>query len=497
MIQFLPRIVLAALFVVGESIAIPAFMSVINDLPLTSVAHAQDDDNGGDDDGGGGGSGGYGGGGRGGGGLRQPRAGNLPVLRNFFNRALPRAPRRQTRRAAPPLPLPANAPDELVAVVTAEDLTAAQNLGFEIIADEQVDLVGNRLARLRVPSGLTLAEARQRLIDTRPAVEADFNHYYRAEQEAKCSGQRCLVRSIIGWPTEMDFGAVSSRIGLVDTGINVEHDALKGQKVDLTVFSDEARDPSSKIHGTAVAALLVGARNSRTPGLLPDAELIAVDAFHRRGRDDRADVYDLVRALNVVAAKDVTVINLSLTGPDNIVLKRAVAAVADRDIMMVAAAGNKGPKADPLYPAAYPNVTVATAVDRRLRPYRRAGQGEHIDFAAPGVEVWTAASVRGARTKTGTSFAAPFITAAIAYIRAQSPDLTRAEVKQLLVAAVEDLGDLGRDPVFGWGLLRMNRLELATGAVPQSEKAFTPEPAVKRDPSNGIISNPPTGTAVD
>ncbi|WP_353645117.1 S8 family serine peptidase [Mesorhizobium sp. WSM2239] len=287
------------------------------------------------------------------------------------------------------------------------------------------------------------------------------------------------------------------RIGLIDTGINLEHEALKGQNVDLTVFSDEARDPSSKIHGTAVAALLVGARQSRTPGLLPDAELIAVDAFHRRGQDDRADVYNLVRAMNIVAGKDIDVINLSLTGPDNVVLKRAVEAIAKRDVMMVAAAGNKGPKADPLYPAAYPNVTVATAVDRRLRPYRRAGRGEHIDFAAPGVEVWTAASVRGARTKTGTSFAAPFITAAIAYIRAHSPELTRMQVKQVLAAAVEDLGDPGRDPVFGWGLLRMNRLDLAAGSGLQSGKAVTSEANMQRDPADGAISLPSAGTVVD
>jgi hypothetical protein len=46
--------------------------------------------------------------------------------------------------------------------------------------------------------------------------------------------------------------------------------------------------------------------------------------------------------------------------------------------------------------------------------------------------------------------------------------MTRAEVKQVLAAAVEDLGVPGRDPVFGWGLLRMNRIELAAGAVPGS-----------------------------
>ncbi|NGO55722.1 S8 family serine peptidase [Allomesorhizobium camelthorni] len=356
-------------------------------------------------------------------------------------------------------------------------MTAAEGLGFEIIADEEVDLIGNRLARLGIPDGLTLAEARQRLVTARPAVTADLNHYYRPEAEPECSSQPCLARLLIGWPTTSSaISSAAPRIGLVDTGINLTHEALVNQNIDFTDLSGKARAPSSKVHGTAVAALLVGARDSRSPGLLPDAELVAVDAFHRSGRDDRTDVFDLVRAMNIVASKDVDVINLSLTGPDNAVLERAVAAIAEKDIMIVAAAGNKGPNADPLYPAAYPNVTVATAVDRRHRVYRRAGRGEHVDFAAPGVNVWAAASIRGARLKTGTSFAAPFVTAAIGYMRARSPEMTRAQVKNALAAAVEDLGEPGRDPIFGWGLLRMDRLELAADALSLPKPSLAAEP---------------------
>ncbi|TIP63359.1 MAG: peptidase S8, partial [Mesorhizobium sp.] len=73
-------------------------------------------------------------------------------------------------------------------------------------------------------------------------------------------------------------------------------------------------------------------------------------------------------------------------------------------------------------------------------PYRRAGRGEHIDLAAPGVQVWTAASVSGARPKTGTSFAAPFVAAAAALMKSANSNATTADIQDALGKSAEDLG---------------------------------------------------------
>lgn len=184
-----------------------------------------------------------------------------------------------------------------------------------------------------------------------------------------------------------------------------------------------------------------------------------MDAFHRAKRqDDRSGAFDLVRALDLLAAREVQLINLSLAGPPNRLLEQVVKKAGERGIILVAAAGNGGPRAEPVYPAAYEEVIAVTATDKSKRPYRRAGRGDHIDFAAPGVAVWTAASITGARPKTGTSFAAPFVTAAVALMKASEPKLGPALIRERLAGNVEDLGDPGKDPVFGWGLLNARSL---------------------------------------
>ena len=127
-------------------------------------------------------------------------------------------------------------------------------------------------------------------------------------------------------------------------------------------------------------------------------------------------------------------------------------------IIITAAVGNAGPSAGPRFPAGYGPVIAVTAVDGDAQVYRRAVSGPHVDLAAPGVNVWTAASISGGRPKTGTSFAAPFVTAALALMRGQNPNLTGAEAVAALARDARDLGAKGRDKVFGHGLISARNL---------------------------------------
>ncbi|RWB33664.1 MAG: hypothetical protein EOS70_06355 [Mesorhizobium sp.] len=160
-----------------------------------------------------------------------------------------------------------------------------------------------------------------------------------------------------------------------------------------------------------------------------------------------------MRALDLLSVRGVQVTNMSLSGPANALLEQFVRKLSEGGMIIVAAAGNGGPKAGPAYPAAYAEVIAVTAVDRMRRLCRRAGRGEHIDLAAPGVEVWTAASVSGARPKTGTSFAAPFVAAAAALMKSANSSATAVDIHDALGKSAEDLGAPGKDAVFGWDLL--------------------------------------------
>ena len=99
-----------------------------------------------------------------------------------------------------------------------------------------------------------------------------------------------------------------------------------------------------------------------------------------------------------------------------------------------------------------------TAVDHNLAIYSRATQGEYIDLAAPGVNLWVAAPGGGGTAKSGTSYAVPFISAAAAILRASNalPDV--ASVQTTLESKTLDLGKPGRDRTFGFGLLQAANL---------------------------------------
>jgi subtilisin family serine protease len=356
-----------------------------------------------------------------------------------------------------PLPLPPAAPDAPEAepgelVVRGLGPTArAQALaeGFTVVAER------GALARLRAPPGLDGPAARDRLRAIAPAATVDLNHLYRPGSVAPgCQGAACAPTpflALIAWPEAPSCGA-GLTVGLIDTPVDASLPALAGRVESVTLRGPD-RAPASAAHGTAVATLLAGAGTGAGRGLLPGARVIAVDAFHRRPEGDAADAFDIAEAIGLLAERGVAVAAMAFAGPANAVVDEAGAAAASRGMSAVAAAGNDGPRAPPRYPAAHAWAIAVTGVDRNARIFALAVRGPHIAFAAPGVDLPVlVAADRPPVLRSGTSYAVPFVAAALALARASGLDADVA-IRQL-AAAARDLGPPGRDPIHGWGLVR-------------------------------------------
>ncbi|WP_298814950.1 S8 family serine peptidase [uncultured Roseibium sp.] len=392
-------------------------------------------------------------------------SGLSPLRRLFGGQNRQRQEQTSPRRVVPTAPLPQFASSEIIVFnISPQDLQNLLDNGFGILEERSVSGGTVRSHRLSPPSNTSLEDARDAVRALPSGGNADFNHFYRLDRgDNTCTGQHCAAFTLIDWPGQVAELAnkceTGIRLGMVDTGLNENHSTFSGAKIKVLRLADQERPASKASHGTAVAAILIGQPDTRTPGLLPDSELIAVDAFYRSGRDERADAFTLVEALYRLAEEQVSVINLSLSGPENRVLALAVDDIKEnRGIALISAAGNNGPSADPAYPAAFPGVLAVTAVDKNKRIYRRANRGSYVDLAAPGVNVWSAASVKGAKWRTGTSFAVPFVSAAAAIVRQNNPDLSVDDVFELLKSNAEDLGEPGHDPIFGSGLLSVSAL---------------------------------------
>lgn len=329
---------------------------------------------------------------------------------------------------------------ELVLVSPAPEVVkAAQALGFVVLREQDLPELDLHQVVLQVPPGQTTARALALLRQTYPALEADFNHLYTASGVAAPEPRMAVPAA--GPPPPPPSPPVPAHplhVGLVDSGVEVLHAALHGTAVHLWGCQGK---PVPGEHGTAVASLL----------LLPGASLYAADIYCGQPAGGAAE--DVAAALAWMVRAQVPVVNISLVGPANRLLERSVQALIRKGHLVVAAVGNDGPAAPPLYPASYPGVVGVTGVSTSQRVLPEAAQGPQVMFAAPGVQRHAARLGGGTISMRGTSFAAPRVTAVLAQQLPQ-PDVVAAQaaVARLATTAL-DLGAPGRDPVYGWGLV--------------------------------------------
>ncbi|MDT8345826.1 MAG: S8 family serine peptidase [Thermohalobaculum sp.] len=308
--------------------------------------------------------------------------------------------------------------------------------------------------RLSVPHGLDEDGALSAARTAVPGQAFDLNHLY-GPTGAGCEGDACWGAQAIGMQIlpESACGR-GAPIAIIDTPVDAGHPALRDARVTVQNFLSDGARPSGEAHGTAIAALLVGRATPGAKPLAPGARLLAAGAFRSIEGRSLADAVAVLRSIDWALGEGARVIAMSFEGAPNATLAAAVKAVERTGASLVAAAGNGGPDAGPAYPAAYPEVLAVTAVDRRLRPYNRGTRGAYVEIAAPGVGIVSADGGGGSRRWSGSSFAVPFVAAALLRARAETRGDAYA-ARRLLAGAARDLGAPGRDFIYGHGLLQV------------------------------------------
>ncbi|MTI63500.1 S8 family serine peptidase [Methylophaga sp.] len=314
------------------------------------------------------------------------------------------------------------------------------------VAEQSPLLAGQVLLTLRGHGNQWAQQQRQKLRQLFPDLIIDFNDYY-----APAASPRLYARDILNWPEAGCLQAAKGtiKVGIIDSVVDNTHPSLQDRAVFIEHFVSPVEVDSD--HATIIAVILTG--NNRAAGhngLLTEAALYSASVVEMTEYGEMASVSAIVRALHWLHQQQVRLVNLSLAGSQaNIVLESVLKYARRQGMLIFAAAGNEGRK-QPAYPAAFESVFAVTAVDPAERLYALANQGEFIDFAAPGVDVWTASG----QYRSGTSYAVPHAVAVTAVLLQVNPVLPAELVYESLRRLSKDLGAQGHDEKYGWGLLQ-------------------------------------------
>ena len=248
------------------------------------------------------------------------------------------------------------------------------------------------------------------------------------------------------------------KVAILDTGVDTRHEDLAGRVIAYRDLVTGESEPTPDLHGTAVAGIIAAlAGNGKGgAGVAPGASLVVIKVIRPespRALEGTSTTFRIARGLDAAMVSGARVINLSLGGPEDRIVGHLVDAALEKGIVVVAAAGNGGPRGAPPYPATHPGVIAVTAIDKRARLYPAATRGEHIALAAPGVEVFTTAPGDRYRLVSGTSFAAAHVSAVAALLLEHAPWLSARRIREALIAGAVDLGPEGKDPLTGHGRL--------------------------------------------
>lgn len=305
---------------------------------------------------------------------------------------------------------------------------------------------------LTIPENYSIHNLVTQLREHFPQFSVDLNHRYQLLNSGQTGADRAKYWAYdrLGWSNQQRRCKPKLALGIIDTGIaptalikqdNIKHKSLLSNGVKAATMD----------HATAIVSFILGAPEKKIPGLLPKARIFSASIFRQRTENEIDTTTELIiKALNWMLEQKADVINLSLGGPHNYILEQAIHRTLEQGVIIVSAAGIDS-QGKSLYPAAQEGVIAVTAIDANLQPHSSKTVGDFIDFSAPGVDLWLLNQNGEGRFLSGSSFAAPVIAASYLLLN-KTPNQI-----DLLKNTVRDLGEPGKDDLYGWGLALVHR----------------------------------------
>ena len=321
------------------------------------------------------------------------------------------------------------------------------------VESQAIGLTGTTFHRWQISDQRSVADVVRALEGDTGVRAAQPNYRYTLQQtQAGAAGEYQYALAKLRLPEAHRLATGGSvLVAVIDNGVDTEHPEL-GDVIAGSFDATDRPEPPGR-HGTGVAGTI--AAHALLTGVAPAARILAIRAFAPatgKGDEDGSTSLAVLKSIDWAVSNGARVINMSFTGPRDPELALALAAAAKKGIVLVAAAGNAGPKSAPLYPAAYPNVIAVTATDPDDKLFVRSSRGHHIAVAAPGVDILAPAPSDTYQIMTGTSVAAAQVSGIVALLLEAKPGLTPQAVRKALLSTARDLGPKGHDDQFGAGL---------------------------------------------
>ncbi|MDQ8732580.1 S8 family serine peptidase [Bradyrhizobium sp. LHD-71] len=376
-------------------------------------------------------------------------AGNRPPAAAIAKRAAP--------KGGGPVVVASNdfVPNEIIievdgAVTEGQAIALAQRHRLTRLESQNFPLIGATMFRWRIPDRRSIDVVARRLMADGSVRSVQRNYRFTLQQAASAKGDP--AQYAVGKLYLADAHAVTKgdevRIAVIDSGIDVAHPELAG--VVAGTYDALRATEGPHAHGTGIAGAI--AARSRLLGSAPGARLLAIRAFGATVSGAESTSFVVLKGLNYAVEHGAQIVNMSFAGPNDPLLERGLAAAAKRNIVLIAAAGNAGPKSPPLFPAADRNVIAVSATDSADKLFAASNRGNHLALAAPGVDLLLPAPDEKYQVASGTSFAAAYVSGLAALIIERNPGAGPDLVRRILTDTARDLGPKGKDDQFGAGL---------------------------------------------